>query len=100
MNFPRDLDLSNTYKKSLELLKFSKPTEKGLFSPKLFFKHSRTQIPSYAILQEPNETMTEELKQQLSKHLVKAKSKTDRDPVQFGHMCPQPGRNLPEVTIS
>lgn len=31
---------------------------------------------------------------------LRAKSRTDRDPSQFGHMCPWPGRTLPEVTIS
>lgn len=31
---------------------------------------------------------------------LRTKSRTDRDPTQFGHTCPWPGRTLPEVTIS
>lgn len=31
---------------------------------------------------------------------LRAKSRTNRDPFLFGHMCPRPGGTLPEVTTS
>lgn len=104
LNFLHDLDLSNTYNKSPELLR-------GLnIFPNLFQQASflLSQISCW-LREKPkcqfvpfykrhDEVVSEGLQKQV--HNLRAKSRTDHDPFQFGRTCPRPGRTLPEVTIS
>lgn len=111
------LDLSNTYNKSPELLlvlQFSKLAETGLFSCTIYNlclvpenmsssmgKNTTQGTPGHFVLFY-NSTTKWHLKAINNNQVNKfgAKFRTDRDPAQFGHKCPQPGRSLPEVTIS
>lgn len=119
LHFLHDLDLSNTYNKSPELL------WNGPFFPApciIFCKTLKTQKLICAHCATIKQYMPSSMVQGTAGHFVpfyssttewrlralnnnqvnklRAKFRTDRDPAQSEHTCPQPGRSLPEVTIS
>lgn len=83
-----DLDLSNIY---------NNPSEPNLVTDIQKTDNLPLAIITLVIQQNP---VTSRLRVFDKWRRWRAKSRTDRDPTQFGHTCPGPGRTLPEVTIS
>lgn len=83
-----DLDLSNIY---------NNPREPNLVTDIQKTDNLPLAIITLVIQQNP---VTSRLRVFDKWRRWRAKSRTDRDPTQFGHTCPGPGRTLPEVTIS